>query len=177
VADEEPSVARTVVVPTLSARTSTAVADVAERPPTVASVIDQFTETPGIVAPVASCTFAVNRAVLVRAAVPVDGTITMPAADTVTGVVTVCVPLAAVSLVVMVDWPTPTPRTSPVASTVAMLVALETYVTVPPDVFDAVSCAVRPAVIAMLGGVTESGPVTQTLAVPDRTPLVAVTVV
>src|SRR4029450_1210467 len=110
-----PSVARTVAEPTLSARTSTAVPDVVDRLPIVASLVHHVTATFGRVVPFASCTVAVKRADWLSGAVPDDGVITMPAAATETGVVTVCVPLAAVSVVVIVALPTPTPRTNPAA--------------------------------------------------------------
>src|SRR5690349_6946811 len=74
----------------------------------------------------------------------------------------------------MVAVPIATPRTSPEASTVAIAGEPETYDTVPPDVPDAPICTVRLATTDSCVFTTRSGPVTQTVAVPVRFPLVAV---
>src|SRR6188508_3467467 len=66
---------------------------------------------------------------------------------------------------------------TPLELTLATDPALETYESVAPTEFDTVSRAVRAATIVRLDGVTTKGPMTQTVAVPVRMPLVAVMVV
>src|SRR5512147_1537544 len=97
-----PLVARIVVVPSLSARTSTYTPVVVDRLPTEASAIDHVTGTPGTATPLASRTVAANRAVPLIGAIADVGAMVTEAAVTITGVDTDCVPLAAASVVTTV---------------------------------------------------------------------------
>src|SRR5512143_2364665 len=98
----------------------------------------------------------------------------MLAAFTVTLTGMDCVPLAAVNVAVIVALPMFTPRMMPLASTVAMLGALDVNDTVPPD--DVTKRVVdRAASIESVVGVTWKS-ATHTVAEPAVPPLVAVIV-